>query len=580
MRIAIAQLNPTVGDFFGNLAKIEQALESSAVASPELMVLPELFLTGYPPQDLLERDWFIDAAEHALDRLEGISARYPRTAILVGTIRRTGTIIGKGLHNSAVLVRSGTVQATVHKTLLPTYDVFDEARYFDPAVSSEVIELNGRRLGVTICEDAWNDPSLWRTSIYGADPVAELAAQGASVLINLSASPFYAGKDAVRYHLMSSHAKRHGCPVVLVNQVGGNDELIFDGRSLCVRPDGALAAYLPAFEESVQVIDIGTGVTSTADAAGAASRTGAASPTGAPSPSGAASPSIAFEPDDTIASVCRALVLGLRDYVTKCGFESVLVGLSGGIDSAVVCALAAEAVGPRNVLGVTMPSPYSSEGSVRDSETLASNLGVRLETIPIGDTLAAYRGALRKQLGGEGVTLTEENIQARIRGNILMAISNETGALLLSTGNKSEVAVGYCTLYGDMSGGLSVIADVPKTMVYELARHINEGGETVPQSTIDKPPSAELRPDQLDRDSLPPYDILDEILDLYVDQGASPRDIVSNGIDRETVEWVVAAVNRNEYKRRQAAPGLKVTSKAFGTGRRMPIAAKYDPWSE
>ncbi len=567
MRIAIAQLNPTIGDFFGNLAKIERALESTAAASPELMVLPELFITGYPPQDLLERDWFIDAAEHALDRLKDISTRYPRTAILVGTIRRTGTVIGKGLHNSAVLVRAGVVEATVHKTLLPTYDVFDEARYFDPAVSTEVIELNDHRLGVTICEDAWNDPSLWRTNIYDADPVAELAAQGATVLINLSASPFYAGKDAVRYRLMSNHAERHNCPVVLVNQVGGNDELIFDGHSLCVRPDGSLAAYLPAFEESVEIVDIGTPVVATADAAAAHS-------------DDAGPPTIEFEPDDHIGSVRRALVLGLRDYVSRCGFTSVLVGLSGGIDSAVVCTLAAEAVGPTNVLGVTMPSPYSSKGSVTDSEALAANLGVRIETIPIADTLAAYQDTLTGQLDDEGVTLTEENIQARIRGNILMALSNETGALLLSTGNKSEIAVGYCTLYGDMSGGLAVIADVPKTMVYELARHINTGGEIIPQSTIDKPPSAELRPDQLDQDSLPPYDVLDNILDLYVDQGASPKDIVSNGIDRKTVEWVVAAVNRNEYKRRQAAPGLKVTSKAFGTGRRMPIAAKYDPWSE
>jgi len=551
MRIAIAQLNPTIGDFFGNLAKIERALEATAAAAPDLMVLPELFLTGYPPQDLLERDWFIDAAEHALDRLESISARYPQTGILVGTVRRTGAIIGKGLHNSAVLLRAGAVEATVHKMLLPTYDVFDEARYFDASSSVAVVEFNGHRLGVTICEDAWNDPSLWRTSIYDADPVAELVAQGANILINIAASPFYAGKDEVRYRLMAGHAERHNCPVVLVNQIGGNDELIFDGRSLCVRPDGSLIAYLPAFEESVKVIDIDAGA-----------------------------PSTAFAADDRIDSVHRALVLGLRDYVSKCGFDSVLVGLSGGIDSAVVCALAAEAVGPRNVLGVTMPSPYSSKGSVTDSEALAANLGIRIQTIPIGDTLTAYRDMLGDQLAGDGVTLTEENIQARIRGNVLMALSNETGALLLSTGNKSEVAVGYCTLYGDMSGGLAVIADVPKTMVYELARHMNRTHTIVPRSTIDKPPSAELRPDQVDQDSLPPYDVLDAILDLYIDQGAAPKDIVSNGIDRRTVEWVVAAVNRNEYKRRQSAPGLKVTSKAFGTGRRMPIAAKYDPWSE
>jgi len=550
MRIAIAQLNPTIGDFLGNLAKIEQALESSAAASPDLLVLPELYLTGYPPQDLLERDWFVDAAEHALERLEGISARYPRTAILVGTVRRTGTVIGKGLHNSAVMLLAGSVKATVHKTLLPTYDVFDEARYFDAASSTSVVELNGHRLGITVCEDAWNDPSLWRTSIYDADPVADLAAQGVDVIINLSASPFYAGKDEVRYRLMSGHAKRSDVPIVLVNQVGGNDELVFDGRSLCVHPDGSLGAYLPSFEERVEVVD--TSVPGT----------------------------ISFAADDRIASVHRALVLGLRDYVAKCGFGSVLVGLSGGIDSAVVCALAAEALGPDNVLGVTMPSPYSSEGSVADSKALAKNLGVRIDTVPIGDTLTAYGRMLEGLVASEGVTLTEENIQARIRGNVLMALSNENGALLLSTGNKSEIAVGYCTLYGDMSGGLAVIADVPKTMVYELARHMNRDGEVVPVSTIEKPPSAELRPGQLDQDSLPPYDVLDRILDLYVDEGASPKDIVSNGLDRETVEWVISAVNRNEYKRRQAAPGLKVTSKAFGTGRRMPIAAKYNPWNE
>ncbi len=551
MRIAIAQLNPTVGDFFGNLAKIEGALESVGADAPDLMVLPELFLTGYPPQDLLERDWFVDAAEQALARLQQLSADHPETGILVGSVRRSGSITGKGLCNAAVLLERGRVLATVHKTLLPTYDVFDEARYFDPAGSTGPVEFRGRRLGVTICEDAWNDPSLWRTTIYEADPVAALAAQGVDFMINISASPFYAGKDEVRYRLMSGHASRHGCPVVLVNQVGGNDELVFDGRSLCVLPDGTLAEYMPAFEESVRIVDL--------DAPGE---------------------SRGFQRDDPIASVRRALVLGLRDYVRKCGFDSVLVGLSGGIDSAVVCAIAVEALGADSVRGVTMPSPYSSDGSVADSERLAANLGIRLDTIPIGGTLSSYMDMLGEHVTRDGVSVAEENIQARIRGNVLMAISNETGALLLSTGNKSELAVGYCTLYGDMSGGLAVIADVPKTMVYAIARHLNESGEVIPRSTIEKPPSAELRPDQTDQDTLPPYDVLDRILELYVDRGVSPKDIAANGLDRKTVEWVVNAVNSNEYKRRQAAPGLKVTSKAFGTGRRMPIAAVYDAWRE
>ncbi len=547
MKIAMAQLNSTVGDFDGNLSKIDNALASSSAASPDLLVLPEMFLTGYPPQDLLERGWFIDAADAALESLAQLSTRYPRTGILTGTILRTGHIIGKGLVNSAVLLLDGRTVAVRSKSLLPTYDVFDEARYFDIAESVASLAFAGEELGITICEDAWNDPSLWRTRIYGTDPVEELAGAGAGILINLSASPFYVGKEETRYRLMSGHAKRHGMTVVLVNQVGGNDELIFDGHSMCVAPDGSLLEYLPGFEESVQVVD-------TESTAG-----------------------VAFVPDSPVASIHSALILGLRDYVKKCGFAKVVVGLSGGIDSAVVCALAAEAFGAGNVLGVTMPSPYSSDGSITDSRALASNLGIEFEIIPIAEMYSSYLNSLDSHLSGGSVGVTEENIQARIRGNILMALSNEHGRLLLSTGNKSEVAVGYCTLYGDMSGGLSVISDVPKTMVYELAGHINRDREVIPQSTISKPPSAELRPDQTDQDTLPPYDVLDSILDQYVDRGLSPSEIADSGLSAETVDWVVDAVNRNEYKRRQAAPGLKVTSKAFGMGRRMPIAAKYRP---
>ncbi len=547
MKIAMAQLNSTVGDFDGNLSKVAGALASVSAASPDLLVLPEMFLTGYPPQDLLERSWFIDAADKALESLARLSTRYPNIGIITGTVARTGCVIGKGLSNSAVLLLDGQTVAVTSKSLLPTYDVFDEARYFDAAESVASFMFAGERLGVTICEDAWNDPSLWRTRIYDMDPVEELAHQGVRLLINLSASPFYTGKDETRYRLMSGHATRHGMTVVIVNQVGGNDELVFDGHSMCVAPDGSLLQYLPGFEESVQVVD-------TKNTAGSA-----------------------FVPSESIASVHAALVLGLRDYVRKCGFTRVVVGLSGGIDSAVVSALAVEALGPENVLGVTMPSPYSSEGSITDSQALASNLGIELETIPITDIYSSYLGSLAGHIGGGSVSVAEENIQARIRGNILMALSNEHGRLLLSTGNKSEVAVGYCTLYGDMSGGLSVISDVPKTMVYELADCINRNRETIPQSIISKPPSAELSPDQTDQDSLPPYDVLDTILDQYIDHGRSRSEIVAGGLDAETVDWVVAAVGRSEHKRRQAAPGLKVTSKAFGTGRRMPIAAKYRP---
>ncbi len=545
MKIAMAQLNSTVGDFDGNLSKIDDALASVSAASPDLLVLPEMFLTGYPPQDLLERDWFIDAADEALESLARLSTRYPGIGILTGTVLRTGRVIGKGLSNSAVLLLDGRTVAVRSKSLLPTYDVFDEARYFDVAESVVSFTFAGEKLGVTICEDAWNDPSLWRTRIYDMDPVEELARQGVKLLINLSASPFYAGKDETRYRLMSGHATRHGMTVVIVNQVGGNDELIFDGHSMCVAPDGFLLKYLPGFEKSVQMVD-------TRSTAGSA-----------------------FVPDESIASVHAALVLGLRDYVRKCGFTRVIVGLSGGIDSAVVSALAVEALGPANVLGITMPSPYSSEGSVTDSRALAANLGIELETIPVAGIYSSYLESLAGHIGGDGVSVAEENIQARIRGNILMALSNEHDRLLLSTGNKSEVAVGYCTLYGDMSGGLSVISDVPKTMVYALADRINRDRETIPQSTISKPPSAELRPDQTDQDTLPSYDVLDAILDQYIDHGRSRSEIVAGGLDAESVDWVVAAVDRSEHKRRQAAPGLKVTSKAFGMGRRMPIAAKY-----
>jgi NAD+ synthase (glutamine-hydrolysing) len=548
MRIALAQLNSTIGDFEGNLEKLAHALDSLRDERPDLVVFPEMFLTGYPPRDLLERGWFIEAAGTALDRLASISKSHRGTGILVGTVLRSGRSPGKGLHNAAVLIKDGQALATAHKTLLPTYDVFDEARYFDPGDVAVTVPFGGERLGVSICEDAWNDPTLWHRPVYGRDPIDELARGGATVMINVSASPYYVGKDAIRYRLFERHARRHGVPFVLVNQVGGNDELVFDGRSMCVGADGGLIADLPAFEEAVRIVDP------------RAARLGDD-----------------FVAADPVRTIHDALVLGLRDYVRKCGFERVVIGLSGGIDSAVVCAIAARALGPDHVFGVAMPSPYSSPGSIEDSRGLAERLGIRFAVIPISDVYQSYLDELEPYLEGDAIGVTEENVQARIRGNVLMAISNEHGHLLLSTGNKSELAVGYCTLYGDMSGGLAILSDVPKTAVYELAELINADGEIIPRATIEKPPSAELRPDQRDQDTLPPYDTLDPILDLYVDQGRSVDEIVAEGFDREIATWVVRAVNRNEYKRRQAPPGLKVTSKAFGMGRRMPIAARYGP---
>jgi NAD+ synthase (glutamine-hydrolysing) len=548
MRIALAQLNPTIGDFNGNLEKIAGTLDSIRGDPPDLAVFPEMFLTGYPPRDLLERDWFIEGAGRALDLLSGVAKAHPSTAILVGTVLRSGRSPGKGLHNAAVLLMNGQALATVHKTLLPTYDVFDEARYFDPGDNVHVIPFAGEKLGVSICEDAWNDEGLWHRPVYRRDPIDELARAGATLMINISASPYYVGKDAIRYRLFERHARRHGVPFVVVNQVGGNDELVFDGRSMCVPADGGLAAYLPAFEEAVRVVDP------------KAARLGDD-----------------FAADDPVRTIHDALVCGLHDYARKCGFEDAVIGLSGGIDSAVVCAIASRALGAEHVFGVAMPSPYSSPGSIEDARILAENLGVRFAVIPISDVYQSYLDELEPYLEGESLGVTEENVQARIRGNVLMAISNEHGHLLLTTGNKSELAVGYCTLYGDMSGGLSILSDVPKTAVYRLAEHINREGEIVPRAIIEKPPSAELKPDQRDQDTLPPYDTLDRILDLYVDGGRSIDEIVAAGFDREVATWIVRAVNRNEYKRRQAPPGLKVTSKAFGMGRRMPIAARYEP---
>jgi len=546
MKITLAQLNPVVGDVRGNLQKIVATLAQEQRTS-DLVVFSELFLVGYPPRDLLEKPALIRQVQKALEHLVDLSARYPATGILVGAPQPTGRDTGKGLCNCAVLIHQGQVRLRQAKSLLPAYDVFDETRHFDPAGEVAVVPFKDEVLGISICEDAWYDPELWFRRLYPLDPIQAQAQQGATVLINISASPFQVGKEELRHRLFQSHARKYGLPLVCVNQVGGNDELIFDGRSLALDPAGEAIAVLPGFRETVVTVDL-------------------------------AQPGIPglYLPQEKIATVHEALVLGLRDYLSKCGFKQAVVGLSGGVDSAVTCCLAAAALGRENVLGVLMPSPYTSPDSIEDSLILARNLGVATRLIPITPIYESYREALQGPLQLGEIELTLENIQARIRGNILMAISNKYGHMVLSTGNKSELAVGYCTLYGDMSGGLGVLADVPKTMVYELAEYLNRDREIIPAQIIRKAPSAELRPDQTDQDTLPPYDILDRIMNYYLTEGCAYGDIVKLGFDPETVQWVIRTIDKNEYKRRQAAPGLKITSKAFGMGRRIPIAARFE----
>ncbi|MGE5415627.1 MAG: NAD+ synthase [Acidobacteriota bacterium] len=547
MKVTIAQLNPIVGDIDGNKDMLRAVLEKSAAEGADLLVVPELFLTGYPPRDLLERPWFIEKCQNTLQGLLKMSELYANTGILVGMPTPNDRHTGKGLYNSAVLIYGGEIIHSQHKTLLPIYDVFDEARYFDSAVEITTVPFKDEVLGISICEDAWNDPKLWpKRRIYNLDPIEILAAKGATLLINISASPFHAGKEELRFDLISNHARRHGLPFVYVNQIGGNDELIFDGRSIFVDKLGEAVVVCPAFEECVQMVDTRrSGIPGT------------------------------YTPQETIAAIHDALVLGIRDYIKKCMFSRAIIGLSGGIDSAVTCCLAVAAIGDKNVLGISMPSPYSSTGSVEDSRVLAGNLGVEFQVIDISQLFGTYLQAVEPYFSGQPLDVTEENIQARIRGNVLMAFSNKFGHLVLSTGNKTELAIGYCTLYGDMSGGLSVLADVPKTMVYELARYINLDREIIPQIIIDKAPSAELRPDQYDQQTLPPYPVLDQVLHHYVEDDLSITQIVDLGFEEGTVRWIVRNVDHNEYKRKQAPLGLKVTTKAFGAGRRIPIAAKY-----
>jgi len=548
MKIIIAQLNPIVGDITGNRSAAIRVMSQCREAEPDLVVFPELFLVGYPPKDFLERPWFIDKTQEAIRELAEVSVRYPETGMLIGAPVPTGKEVGKGLYNSALLIYQGRILLTQNKSLLPTYDVFDEMRHFDPAAAISTVPFKGEILGVTICEDAWNIPELWpKGRRYPFNPVEALARQRATLLINISASPFFAGKEEIRFRLLRDHARKHRLPFVFVNQVGGNDELIFDGRSLGLDTAGEPIVVCPPFAEHVALVDTRNFGT----------------------------PGL-YVPQDRISSIHEALVLGTRDYLRKCGFTRAVIGLSGGIDSAVTCCLAKEAIGAENVLGISMPSLYSSKGSVDDSRALAANLGVPFKVIPITAIYEAYLTTLKEHFAEGEVGVAEENIQARIRGNILMAFSNKFGHLVLSTGNKSELAVGYCTLYGDMSGGLAVLADVPKTTVYELAGEINTKSQVIPEPIIRKPPSAELKPNQVDQDTLPPYPFLDQILHYFIEDLLSVEEIIALGLEPDTVRWVARMVEKNEYKRKQAPPGLKVTTKAFGVGRRIPIAAKFD----
>ncbi len=557
MRLGLAQLNTTVGDLAGNRRRILDAYAALAAQGAELVIFPELVVCGYPPRDLLFKRRFVPDVAASLATIAATVGEVPA---LIGTVEANTTGQGRPFHNSAALCHRGKVVAFAHKCLLPTYDVFDEDRYFEPAAQPTVLTIAGQRVGLTICEDLWTHPTLSTRRLYhGLDPMRQLATQACDVIVNLSASPWHCDKGAVRHTLVTDAARNAGCPVVYVNAVGGNDELIFDGRSIVADATGRITAGLSAFAEDVRVVEVAPG-------RAMGPRDSVIAPT--------------FNQPE-MADIFAGLTLGLRDYAHKSGFKQALVALSGGIDSAVVGVIAAAAFGPENVIGVSLPSAISSQHSRDDARILAANLGVRFETIAIADAVNACEGALGPIFTGRPRDVTEENIQARVRGVLMMALSNKFNALLLTTGNKSEMAVGYCTLYGDMAGGLAVISDVFKTQVYALSNWINadarRAGRTppIPQSTIDKPPSAELRPNQTDQDSLPPYDVLDAILKGYVEEGLSRVDLIAQGFAEAIVADVIRRVDLNEYKRKQAAPGLKITPLAFGVGRRIPIVQRY-----
>jgi len=547
MRIALGQINTTVGDLAGNTGLMIARAREAAARGAQMVVFPELSITGYPPRDLVEKPSFLDRTEEQLQRLAAETAGLD-IAIIAGYVGRSNSATGKRATNSAALVERGRIVFTQTKSLLPTYDVFDEARYFKPGERESLYTFAGRGLALTICEDAWNDKQFWERRLYMRDPVEELAQAGAQILISINASPYHMGKRALRREIFANTARRYQLPVIYVNQVGGNDSLIFDGSSFAMDAGARVIASAASFREDLVLVDTDTGEGEQRE-----------------------------DLEDEHEAVYEALVLGTRDYIHKCGFRRVLLGLSGGIDSSITAVIAADAVGPENVLGVGLPGPYSSEGSLADARALAANLGIRFEVVPISGVYEKYLEALAPLFRGLPQDATEENIQARIRGAILMALSNKFCSLLLTTGNKSELAVGYCTLYGDMAGGLAVISDVPKTMVYRISRVANRRHPgAIPESVFEKPPSAELRPNQKDTDSLPPYEVLDQILRAYVEEYETPKQIAEKlSVPIALVSEIVNKVDRNEYKRQQAAPGLKVTTKAFGIGRRFPIAQRF-----
>jgi NAD+ synthase (glutamine-hydrolysing) len=547
VKIALAQINPTVGDFTGNLEKIVAASRRAAAGGARLTVFSELAICGYPPADFLEKPSFLARCRTAVDELAAATADLS-TAVLAGVALPSEPDSGKPAVNAAVLLDRGTLVLEQQKRLLPFYDVFDEQRYFRPARSQQVVELDGVRLAISICEDAWNDKNFWQRPLYAVDPIEELMRQNPAVHINLSSSPFWHGKRATRRAMLSAIARRDQIPVLMCNQVGGNDSLIFDGSSVAIDARGELISQAASFAEDLVIFDPFI------------------SPGSIPTPA-----------DDDTEAAYQALVLGTRDYVRKCGFKKVVIALSGGIDSALVAAIAKDALGAENVLAIGMPSPYSSSGSVEDSRQLAANLGIGFELIAISGLFKQYTEALGPLFRGRAADTTEENVQSRIRGTLMMALSNKFASLVLTTGNKSEMAVGYCTLYGDMVGALAVIGDLVKSRVYAVCRWLNRERELIPFAILEKPPSAELRPDQKDTDSLPPYEVLDPILEAYVERYEPPERIAAAyGFQIGLVQQVVRLVERSEYKRQQAAPVLKVTSKSFGMGRRFPIAVKVE----
>jgi NAD+ synthase/NAD+ synthase (glutamine-hydrolysing) len=545
VKIALGQINPTVGDFSGNRNKIVEFAGRAQASGAGLILFPELSVCGYPPRDLVERPSFVARNR---ETVEQIAAETRGIAVICGLVTPAHSETGKSAMNSAAWLQDGKIAFLQSKMLLPTYDVFDEMRNFAPAKSQELFSFCGNRMALTICEDAWNDKLFWPKRLYTVDPVEALVRSGGNFVLNISSSPFWIGKRELRRDMLVSIARHHKVPVALVNQVGGNDSLVFDGSSIVLNAEGNIIAQGRSFEEDLIYFD---SKTLTGD--------------------------LHEQIEGEEASVYAALVLGTRDYMRKCGFQRAIIGLSGGIDSALTAVIAADAVGPENVIGVGMPGPYSSPGSIDDARTLAKNLGIRFELLSINRAFEAYQQTLQELFAGRREDVTEENIQSRARGTLLMALSNKFGAIVLSTGNKSELGVGYCTLYGDMVGGLAVISDVPKTLVYGLSHYVNSRRPVIPQATLEKPPSAELRPNQKDSDSLPPYEILDAVLEDYVEAAHSVERIAADhGFDIEVVRRVVRMLDRAEYKRQQAAPGIKISPKAFGYGRRFPIAAKSE----